>query len=832
VAHQLERDRLAGRAGLRVAVFGADTMLGRGVAARLITLGHEVVGVGQTRPESWSGAVGFVPSELATGVLAYVLAGVDAVALCGSGSIETDALLGALATSTIHVVAVSSPEATALQRGGVDLITVRCGVGVGRDAEDDLVRLFTTPWVTATRATIDRPLRVVHPHDLQRVLVSAVIDGAGRTGTYDVAAKGRTTIRAIATALGRSSIVVPESLRVGTDALFDATPAGPVHPLPEDWAVAPSWTAGQCVDDFVLACRGRVTVRRKVVALPWRLPRVRDIPAVDSAAADGVKPVAARKLGGSAEFDTPIDPRFPAFVATNLSEALPGPFSPSSASVTVLGTRAAGMVVSQRLRPGGAVQSEMSRRSTAVFGHRLYAGLTSGYFMAQTVPFVNSDIILAGFFGRTADGVAVLGAEPPPIEPRGALARLRGVATFANNLVTLSAGGGHDTRDFSADVARFEEMTEHLETIDDDRLRALILLGRDHVVQGWVLASASILLCTAYGVILRVLCGRDVRPAAGIDVTSAQSLGAVHRLAAIARDDPETARLLTDPGFDEHLLAAQCPLFCAALAEELALIGHRGPGEVEIDCATYSDNPGLLIGMVAKALHMPPRALPAVASVPFGVRPITAAAAVQLRAREVRRDRMVRAIWVLRKLLREYGRRRHDAGALTAADDVFYLTVDELVAPPRDIAATVARRRTERDALRRLFPPEAFSGEWAPVAANGRALTAGESVHGMGVSEGRVRGRVRVIQPGTIDELQPGEILVTKVTDIGYTPAFAYAAAVVTELGGPLSHAAIVAREYGVPCVVNVRGAADRLPTGALIEVDGLAGSITVLSES
>jgi phosphohistidine swiveling domain-containing protein len=86
------------------------------------------------------------------------------------------------------------------------------------------------------------------------------------------------------------------------------------------------------------------------------------------------------------------------------------------------------------------------------------------------------------------------------------------------------------------------------------------------------------------------------------------------------------------------------------------------------------------------------------------------------------------------------------------------------------------------------------------------------------------------VHADTIDDLQPGEILVAKVTDVGYTPAFAYAAAVVTELGGPTSHAAIVAREFGVPCVVNARGAAARLSTGTLIEVDGATGDVTVLS--
>ena len=64
--------------------------------------------------------------------------------------------------------------------------------------------------------------------------------------------------------------------------------------------------------------------------------------------------------------------------------------------------------------------------------------------------------------------------------------------------------------------------------------------------------------------------------------------------------------------------------------------------------------------------------------------------------------------------------------------------------------------------------------------------------------------RVRIVRPETIDDLQPGEILVAEVTDVGYTAAFCYAAAVVTELGGPMSHAAVVAREFGFPCVVDV----------------------------
>ena len=88
---------------------------------------------------------------------------------------------------------------------------------------------------------------------------------------------------------------------------------------------------------------------------------------------------------------------------------------------------------------------------------------------------------------------------------------------------------------------------------------------------------------------------------------------------------------------------------------------------------------------------------------------------------------------------------------------------------------------------------------------------------------------MRIVRPETIDDLQPGEILVAEVTDVGYTAAFCYAAAVVTELGGPMSHAAVVAREFGFPCVVDVRDATRLLPPGALIEVDGSTGEIRVL---
>jgi phosphohistidine swiveling domain-containing protein/nucleoside-diphosphate-sugar epimerase len=812
---------------MRIVVTGVDTVVGRGVAGRLLSLGHHVLGVGSRRPESWPGSVDFTASHRFDAAL---LAGADAVVHCARDHAPLETITGAgvgrlvVASSILH----ADPPP-------FDGLHIRSGIVLGRNADESTLGIFAAPVALDVAGSGDQQLHVVHPHDLERVLVRAVLDDELR-GTVDVAADGHTSVRAVANALGRPVLRVPTILRrfaPSSPLTRELPPLDPTR-LRDEWGLVPAYDAAQCVEDFALAGRGRIAIGASVHDIPWRLPRVLDIPAVDAPTPDGIEPVAAgpdadggRRVDG--EFDTPIDPRFPAFIATNLSEALPGPFSPSSASVTVLGTRAAGLVISERLRPGGAVQREMSVRTTGVFGHRLYAGITTGHFMAHTVPFIDPAIVLSGFFGHTEDGLELFGEQLPPVAPRGIVRQLRGGLTFANCLIGLSAGSGRDTRDFVRDVETLEFSAADPAGLDDRRLRELILLGRDHVVHGWVLASASILLCAGYGVVLRLLCGRDVLPAAGSDLVSAQALSAVHRLAAAARRDPIAAQLLSEPEIDATALASLAPGFFGDLTRELALIGHRGPSEVEMRSATYADDPDLLIRMVTKALTATPRELPAPPDVPLRARAVAAAAAVQIREREVRRDRMVRAIWVLRGLLREYGRRLVDAGEIREVDDVFYLLVDELDAPPADVAAVVARRRAEQLTLRDLVLPEAFSGRWQPAVAPAPELGGGEVLHGIGVSGGRACGLVRIVAAETIDDLQPGEILVAKVTDVGYTPAFAYAAAVVTELGGPTSHAAIVAREFGVPCVVNARGAATRLTTGTLIEVDGGTGDVTVL---
>jgi pyruvate,water dikinase len=166
---------------------------------------------------------------------------------------------------------------------------------------------------------------------------------------------------------------------------------------------------------------------------------------------------------------------------------------------------------------------------------------------------------------------------------------------------------------------------------------------------------------------------------------------------------------------------------------------------------------------------------------------------------------------------------------LAAVPSAFCLTIDELVTSLRshrtELAALVRSRRAElaRDQAR-PDPPATFVGAPPPVVL---PPAGGDVLQGLPASPGIVEGRARVLFfESEMDDLQPGEILVVRTTDVGWTPLFLVAAGVVTELGGPLSHAAVVAREFGVPSVVNVAGVMRAIRGGDVLRVDGDRGIV------
>jgi nucleoside-diphosphate-sugar epimerase/phosphohistidine swiveling domain-containing protein len=863
---------------VRIAVTGASGVIARGVVARLLSRGHDVVGLARHRPESWPSEADFVQSDARdAAAVRRAAAGSDVVVHC-AWSIDHEVNIGGTAnvldamaqTGTRRIVFASSAHVYGSDRGdrpplsesdrlepdsaegrdkarveemlarsGVEWVAIRSATVLGRGVDNWARRVLAAPLFPDVDGSGRRTVQVVHSDDVYRVFIRAILDtGIGR-GPVNLAAPGELTLREIAGALGRPMVSTGKRLLSSPelDRLLSA-PSMDTALLRDKWNFTPAWSAEECIDDVALAVRGRISLGKRVISLPWRLTHAQDIPRVDGPAADGVAPVLAGPDGANGEFDTPIDPRFPTYLATNLSEALPGPFSPSSASVTVHGLRAAGSVIAARLRPGGLIQREMATRTVGVFAHRLYGAITTAHFMAETVPFVKPATVIrqSQFFGPSVASMPIYGEKTLPRESgpvTQSLRIIRNLGVFGANLAGLTVGARHDTRDFIDDIDHLEELAVgDLSQLAEDRLQSLILLARDDVVHGWVLASASFMAFAALSVVLRGLSGRDIVLPVGQELASALPLSSVYRLAEAAQRDPDVTRILARPGDHLDELAVKAPRFHAAVHAELRMIGHRGPAEVEMRSASYADDPEMLIRMVGKSLNMPIRPETRRPSIPLQARPVARLAADQLRDREVRRDRMVRAIWLLRSLLRELGRRLAKSGVLETADDVFYLLVDELDALPADAAGLVARRRAEQQRLAGVAPPAVFSGSWQAATSVATVLNPGETLHGVGVCGGRVRGRVRIVRPESIDDLEPGEVLVAEVTDVGYTAAFSYAAAVVTELGGPMSHAAVVAREFGIPCVVDVQEATRRLAPGALVEIDGDSGEIRVVEHA
>jgi phosphohistidine swiveling domain-containing protein len=186
-------------------------------------------------------------------------------------------------------------------------------------------------------------------------------------------------------------------------------------------------------------------------------------------------------------------------------------------------------------------------------------------------------------------------------------------------------------------------------------------------------------------------------------------------------------------------------------------------------------------------------------------------------------------------MLAELGDRLVAAGAVDRPDDVYWCRRPEIegaLDQHRDLRPVVQQRRELWRGQRRATPPQLLPrGTWMDrMGALMPATTAeqtGDVLTGIGASTGRVTAVARVLSgPADFAELQPGEVLVASITTPAWTSLFARAGAVVTDIGGPLSHSSIVAREYGIPAVLGTAVATRRIADGQLITVDGDQGRV------
>jgi len=332
---------------------------------------------------------------------------------------------------------------------------------------------------------------------------------------------------------------------------------------------------------------------------------------------------------------------------------------------------------------------------------------------------------------------------------------------------------------------------------------------------------------------------------------------ALWSLATEIRDDPASRNAVlqrTPADLAAAYAAGTLPhSMQAGLSAFLARYGFRSVGEIDLGVPRWAEDPTHLLGAIANYLRLEDEALAPDAQFARGAREAEAMIATllgrvrgprrmllrfflrRLRAlmglREAPKFHLIRRIWTpLRNLLRPVGDELAATGRIASPDDVFFLTIAEVRAAIAGEALqdAVAERRAmfARERARRHIPRVLLSdGTDAEIAL---VPAAAGDLRGSPASPGSVTAKARVILSPLGARLEPGEILVAPSTDPGWTPLFLTAGGLVMEMGGMMSHGAVVAREYGIPAVVGVAGATERIATGQLLTVDGSAGAVSI----
>jgi pyruvate,water dikinase len=345
------------------------------------------------------------------------------------------------------------------------------------------------------------------------------------------------------------------------------------------------------------------------------------------------------------------------------------------------------------------------------------------------------------------------------------------------------------------------------------------------------------------------------------NITTEMNL-ALWTVACRIREDADSSaacRNLTLEKLAERLKSGTLPPVAqSGLSRFLEQWGHRAVAEIDVGMPRWSDDPRHVLGVLASYLKIEPG--PAAPDVAFARGAAEADAMIDtLTSRARRRGRLrgflvhvalrrVRELAGLRELPKYYlilvlaavrrelklvGSDLAAADRLAEPGDIFFVDLVEARGglDGQDLRETVIRRREmyERELRRRHVPRVLLSDGTEPEATATAGLASSGSLAGTPASAGLITGVARVILDPVGARLEPGEILVAPSTDPGWTPLFLAAAGLVMEMGGPNSHGAVVAREYGIPAVVGVPNATDRISTGQRIIVDGSAGTVSLV---
>jgi phosphohistidine swiveling domain-containing protein len=573
---------------------------------------------------------------------------------------------------------------------------------------------------------------------------------------------------------------------------------------------------------------------------------------------------------------TQVRERFPFYTRANIGEVFPDPVAPASFSYAfsrdglIKGSELGFREAYKKL--GAFTEDEYDPDNCVFLGvHNGYAYLNASMMrlLGHRAPGMTTEDIDSSFFGE-APGV------PPYVEQPGGtrpeltekIGEVFGWALSVEELEEVSADEAfvNNLRAERPDIATMTDQQLHERSqalFDNDFPR----LFTQHIfITGLATLPVGIItaVCEAVGkpeATLRLMSGLG-------DVESAAPSTAMWNMSRLIRDSSSLTATFENglAGLEDRINASPSPdatRLREAFEKFLYSYGSRGPNEWEVRCSTWETDPHIALAAidrmrladdaVAPVLRNAVRAeerevLGAEIAAMVEADPETHgqflaafnAASVFMPGRERTKTNCVKLIQEIRVMAREVGRRAVERGDLEAAEDLTFLTVaeqeDEL-ANPGSSKAIIAQRKARFNELTALEEPFLFVHEQAhpdtwprrdAIATN--IAEVGDTLQGLPGCPGIARGRARVVlNSADPTNLGPGDILIAPITDPSWTPLFVAAGGVVVNVGAPLSHAIIVSRELGIPCCVSVTNATSTIPDGALIEVNGDTGAVTIL---
>ncbi|WP_397519061.1 PEP-utilizing enzyme [Rhodococcus pyridinivorans] len=564
---------------------------------------------------------------------------------------------------------------------------------------------------------------------------------------------------------------------------------------------------------------------------------------------------------------------FPLYSRANVGEIFPDPISPLNASAGFQHNLEPGWrdaFVACRVWNHDLYDATVDKNILPAFGSYLYINMSLMRLFGVRVPGMSPESVDLQYFGDMP-GIPSYDSEKRDFDQDPAFEETAG-AWLLEEVIGATGLPAYDAdRD---EVLKLRAERPDMTTLSDQQLRERICsfnpllrrLFKHHI-------EASLKSGVGLGAIAQVAAELG-KPELALTLVSGigdvDSTVPSQRMWTLSRtaQAPEVAALF-DQGIDglyQRLTDNNDPVvaaFRSDLDDFLADWDFRGPAEWEIRAQTWGVKPELALGTIDRMRRVDDAEAPDGKNTIRAQERETAAAAIRevlsadpeasaqfeatlnaaalwQRGRERARTTAAMVIHEIRLPARELGRRGVESGALDSIEQIFMLFADELddyLGDPARFTDIVRERERSYLELFDFKPPFVVARDVPALdtwerrsAATNTAVTVGETITGVSGCTGTVRGRARVLTtPDDPSALEPGEILVAPITDPSWTPLFVAASAVVVDVGAPFSHAAIVSREIGIPCVVSATDATKRIPDGALIEVDGATGVVTVL---